>query len=168
MKAQMTPTGGSPQTVIEVTQVSFGKPAAGLLDLPAVCTVATSQGVGSSAAPNFAGQWELFEMTWNGQPRSIQKPLQISVTQTGNQVHVANRVLTIDSDGKVSYQTFAAHDDKAGHAVATEAEADLVDTFRYSASGPNLILELTFDYRHPYNNHDIGKDIRVDKYRRVQ
>jgi hypothetical protein len=80
---------------------------------------------------------------------------------------MGNRQLQIDPSGTIGYQSFAAHDDKYGHEVATAGQADLVDTFTWRVEGSTLVFETIFDYRHPYSNHQPGKDVRVMSYRRI-
>jgi hypothetical protein len=75
--------------------------------------------------------------------------------------------LIVTNDGKLIYKEFAAGDDQAGHCVKTGGEADLVDTFTWYLQDPLLVLEVEFDYRHPYNKHPVGTDRRIFKYQRV-
>jgi hypothetical protein len=118
--------------------------------------------------PNFAGTWELFAITQNGVTQKVSpqsKPL--VVTQNGATVGIFGRDLQINPSGSIGYQSFAAHDDKSGHDVATAAQADLVDTFTCRVEGSTLMYETIFDYRHQYYNHPPGRDVRVMSYRRI-
>lgn len=120
--------------------------------------------------PNFAGTWEPIDTTYNGErkPASAEaKP--ITITQEGSLVHLGNRDLQITGDGRVGYKTFSAQDSQHpyGHTVESEAEAALVDTLTLKLEGSILVFETTFDYKKPYVNHKVGKDLRIMRYRRV-
>jgi beta-lactam-binding protein with PASTA domain len=117
------------------------------------------------ALPNFAGVWQPFAMTLNGVAQPVPSK-SLVITQNGATVTLGNRQLQIDPSGIIGYQTFAAHDNKSGHEVATAAEADLVDTLRWRIEGSTLVYEAIFDYKHEYSNHPPGKDVRVMSYRR--
>ena len=121
----------------------------------------------SNPIPNFAGTWELTEYTFNGRTVPVTNARRITITQSGSLVRMGNKELPIDAAGRVTYQDFYAGDNKAGHAVNTEAEADLVDTLTWRLDGPILIFETTFRYQRRYGNHPPGTDFRTIKYRRV-
>ena len=132
-----------------------------------VTTPQSSPSRPADVPPNFAGTWELFESIHNGVPDTNANGQRVIFTQNGNIVHVGNRDLTITSAGIVTYQMFFAHDDKYGHEVATEDEADLVDTLTWRVEGSILVFETVFDYRRQYFGHPAGKDLRIIRYRRV-
>jgi beta-lactam-binding protein with PASTA domain len=120
-----------------------------------------------SSLPNFAGTWRMFEETYNGEARTVspqEKPL--TITQNGTAVHIG-RDLTITSAGTVTYRQFYVHDNQHGHEVATEDQADLVNTFTWRVKGSTLIFETTFDYKRPYYGHPLVKDLRIMKYHRI-
>ena len=116
--------------------------------------------------PDFAGTWQMFENTYNGLSNKVSAERPLTITQTGSTVHVG-RDLNITDTGTITYQTYAAHDDKYGHDVAAAGQADLVDTFTWRLDGSILVFETIFDYKHQYYSHPPGKDVRIMKYRRV-
>jgi hypothetical protein len=120
-----------------------------------------------SALPNFAGNWSLYENTMDSVTQAVPASKPISITQNGTIVHIGGRDLQITSNGTVSYQTFSAHDNQHGHAVATADQADLVDTLTWKIEGSVLVFETVFDYRRQYFNDPPGKKVRIMKYRRV-
>jgi len=89
------------------------------------------------------------------------------ITQNGSMVRIGNRDLQISNAGTVGYQTYAAHDNAHGHEVPSAAEADLIDTLTWRLEGSVLIFETTFEYKHTYNSHLPGTDLRVITYRRI-
>ena len=91
----------------------------------------------------------------------------ITITQDGPMVHVQGNVLRITSAGTATYSKYYARDDKYGHVVPTESQADLVDTTTWRLQGSMLICEATFNYKRQYYQHQPGTDLRVVKYRRV-
>jgi beta-lactam-binding protein with PASTA domain len=151
----------SPETAIDLEVAQMQAPIQG----PAL----PPKGLGEKVkVPNFAGTWELFAITENGVSQAVNaKSKPLVVTQNGTMVHIFGRELQITPAGTVGYQTFAAHDDKSGHEVATAAEADLVDTLTCRIDGSNLVYETVFEYRHQYFNHPPGREVRVMTYRRV-
>ncbi len=116
--------------------------------------------------PNFAGTWQMFENTYNGVSNQVNAERPLVITQNGPIVHIG-RDLHITDSGTVTYQSYAVHDDKYGHDVATADQADLVDTFTWRLDGSILVFETIFDYKHQYYSHPPGKDVRIMKYRRV-
>jgi beta-lactam-binding protein with PASTA domain len=120
-----------------------------------------------SSLPNFAGTWQIFEYTVNGSPQAVKPGKPLVVTQNGLIVHMGDRDLRITKAGTVSYEQFYAHDDKYGHEVAAEDQADLVNAFTWRIKDSNLIFETISVYQRQYGSHPPGKDLRIIKYRRI-
>jgi len=150
-----------------VVSEALAKPAASLSQAAPVPDHPPQQPKVPPALPNFAGTWSLYENTMNGVTQAIPASKPILVTQNGTIVRIGGRDLQITSIGTVSYQTFSAHDDKYGHAVATADQADLVDTLTWKIEGSVLVFETVFDYRRQYYNDPPGKKVRIMKYRRA-
>ena len=148
----------SEQASDENASRSWNKPAAGVTETKSPMP---------SSIPDFAGAWQMFENSNNGEGQAVTNQQLLNITQNGSLVQIGDRKLQITSSGSVTYQTFAAHDDKYGHLVATEGEADLVDTFTWRLEGSILVFETIFNYRNPYYNHPRGTDLRIMKYRRI-
>ena len=117
--------------------------------------------------PRFAGTWELFESTMNGAPQKVNAQKPLLITQNGAQVQIGSQNLTVTDAGTVTHKSFYAGDDKYGHQVATEAEADLVNTRTWRIEGSTLVLEGISDYKRRYVNHPPGTDMIILKYRRT-
>ena len=146
-----SPGSGAPQTVTPAQPVkSPDKPPAPL------------------NIPRFAGTWKLYETSTAGRTEATTTANSLVIAQKGSTVHLDGRDLSITSAGTVTYQTYFAADGKAGHAVANEEQADLVDTFTWRLEGSDLVFETIFDYRHEYFNHPTGRSVRVMRYERVQ
>src|SRR5262249_13190203 len=120
----------------------------------------------SEAFPNFAGTWEPIEITVNGKPQSaLGRPL--TITQMGALVYVDRKELKINRSGAVTYQTFWASDDKVGHVVGTEDQADLVYTVTVRVEGSTLIYDTILQYKAQFGKHPPGTDHRIMKCRRI-
>lgn len=129
----------------------------------------SAQAPPARSLPNFAGTWELFEATRNGvpAPEYMNNAKPVTITQDGPMVHVQGNTLRITNEGTVAYRKYFASDDRSGHAVPSEDQADLIDSFTFRLQGSILVRETKFDYRRQYGNHQPGTDLRIMKYQRI-
>jgi hypothetical protein len=127
----------------------------------------------AQAIPNFAGTWQVTEITVNGKAIPVQNHEPLTISQNGAVVRFGSsgKTIAIDSGGKLTEKIFLALDQSHHNSplVATEAEADLVKTFTYRLDGTVLVSEAIFDYRHRSGKYEAGTQIvSVWKYRRVE
>jgi hypothetical protein len=108
----------------------------------------------SAPPPDFSGDWVQV---------GVPAPARVTITQAGDQVTMGEHTMTIRDDGSIGYQTFAAGP-SPGHMVQSAEEADLIDTFNWSRSGPQLVFTTIFDTRHPYGGDPVGVKTRVMRY----
>lgn len=127
-----------------------------------------------SSLPNFAGTWQMFEETSNGGEAvriSPQERALLTITQEGTMVRNGNDDYKVTGQGTAVNRKLEAQDYKQFlfvHQVATEDQADIVQTTTLRVNGSILVSELITDYKRQFGGHPPGsKDVYICKYRRV-
>lgn len=117
--------------------------------------------------PDFGGTWELIEHQVNGQVGAVTQKEQLTILQKGSSVWIRNKEYRIDSTGKATDQEFFASDNQFGHAVKTDAEADMDETDTFRLEGPFLINETTWLTKRQFRTHPPGTQFISRKFRRI-